>query len=418
VTSPNGGTQTNSGSFGVSINLKEGENVSCTFSNGPTPAPHLTISKTTTATGFSAIGDVITYSIVATNDGNVTLTNVDVTDSQVTDLSCSPTTPVASLAVGGTITCSASHTITQADLDAGSFYNQACVDDGADVGAAQACDDVTTTGTKNNVLGLTKTDSLNPAEYDHVGQVITYTLTATNNGNTTLHNVTVSDAPALDGFACLPAIPAASLDPGASVVCTGTHTITQADLTAGSFTDTGSASSDEDAAPDAEDTVFGSAPAPTGQITPTQTTCSQFNSGTAATLSQINYSVKTGKLNSVSPGVFFYWIKVTAGAGSNTFTINQTITTGNFDSHFFHFTSGSAVYSSGCVKQTSAISQSGGTTTIQFNASSAGTYIIGVKYDTGSVKGLAAPSPTTVHYTFEVPSVPGSLQGLDLVKKV
>ena len=43
------------------------------------------------------------------------------------------------------MTCTASHTITQADIDAGSFYNQACVDDGAN-GAAQACDDVTHAG--------------------------------------------------------------------------------------------------------------------------------------------------------------------------------------------------------------------------------------------------------------------------------
>ena len=35
----------------------------------------------------------------------------------------------------------------------------------------------------------------------------------------------------------------------------GTHTITQEDLNAGSFTDTGSASSKETNAPDAEDTI-------------------------------------------------------------------------------------------------------------------------------------------------------------------
>jgi hypothetical protein len=157
----------------------------------------------------------------------------------------------------------------------------------------------------------------------------------------------------------------------------------------------------------------------TGQITPTATTCSQFNAGTAATLDTLNYSVKNGKISQVSPGVFFYWIKVTAVAGSNTFTINQTITTANFDSHFFSFTSGSAVYSSTCVKQTSGITQSGGITSIAFTASSAGTYIIGIKYDAGSVKGFAAPSPTTtVHYEFQVPTVSGSLQALDLVKKV
>src|SRR5205823_6087856 len=107
-------------------------------------------------------------------------------------------------------------------------------------------------------LGLTKTDNLNPGgTYDHVGQVVTYTLTATNNGNTTLHSVSVSDTPALDGFSCVPSIPAASLAPGASIVCTGTHSITQADLDAGSFTDTGHATSTETNAPDAPDTVFG-----------------------------------------------------------------------------------------------------------------------------------------------------------------
>jgi len=156
-----------------------------------------------------------------------------------------------------------------------------------------------------------------------------------------------------------------------------------------------------------------------GQITPTATTCAQFSAGTAETLNTLHYSLKNGNINQVNPGVFFYWINVTAVAGSNTFTINQAITTGNFDSHFFHFTSGSAVYSSTCVKRASSISQTGGVTTITFNASSAGPYIIGVKYNAGSVKGFGAPTPgTTVHYTFEVPTVPGSLQAIDLNKKL
>ena len=88
-------------------------------------------------------------------------------------------------------------------------------------------------------LGLTKTDDLNPAKYDHVGQVVTYTLTAKNTGNMTLHNVTVSrHAGARRLLVHCRTIPVATLAPGASVVCTGTHTITQADLDAGSFMDT------------------------------------------------------------------------------------------------------------------------------------------------------------------------------------
>src|SRR5438874_1927896 len=63
-------------------------------------------------------------------------------------------------------------------------------------------------------LTLTKISHLLPAKYDHVGQVVTYTLVATNEGNTTLHKVEVSDSPALEGFSCTPSIPVASLEIG------------------------------------------------------------------------------------------------------------------------------------------------------------------------------------------------------------
>ena len=75
----------------------------------------------------------------------MTLHGVDVTDPNVGDLDCAPATPVADLAPGDSIVCTASHTIDQSDLDAGSFYNQACVDD-TEGPAAKACDDVTTDG--------------------------------------------------------------------------------------------------------------------------------------------------------------------------------------------------------------------------------------------------------------------------------
>jgi hypothetical protein len=154
------------------------------------------------------------------------------------------------------------------------------------------------------------------------------------------------------------------------------------------------------------------------QLTPTGTTCSQFRDGTAATLSTLQYSVKNGLIQQVNPGVFFYWVKVNASAGSNTFTINQAITTGNFDSHFFSQAAGSFAYASDCSKINASLSTSGGVTTITFNASSAGTYIIGIKYDTQSVKGFSAPSPgTTVHYTFTLAGFPSSTEGLNLVKK-
>ena len=68
--------------------------------------------------------------------------------------------------------------------------------------------------------------------------------------------MTVVDNPALDNFTCTPATPVASLDPGATIVCTGEHSITQNDLNAGSFKDTGTADSDETEPVDAPDTVY------------------------------------------------------------------------------------------------------------------------------------------------------------------
>jgi hypothetical protein len=132
------------------------------------------------------------------------------------------------------------------------------------------------------------------------------------------------------------------------------------------------------------------------------------------TLSTVHYNVQGGTIHNTFPGVFFYWVAVTAPAGNNTFTITQTITTGNF-STFFGIASGSNVFDSNCNSVHPTISQSGNTTTVTFSAPTTGTYYIGIKYDTSSVVGQPAPSPTTVHYNFMTTGVPGSTSGIDLV---
>jgi len=160
------------------------------------------------------------------------------------------------------------------------------------------------------------------------------------------------------------------------------------------------------------------------QITPTATTCSQFNAGTSATLDTLNYSVKTNGVTTISqvdPGVFFYWIKVDAAAGANSFTIDQDVTSGNFGTYFAK-AAGSALWTSSCTKVNSAsITQSGypanGDVTVSFNASSAGTYIIGIKYDSGSVKGFAPPTGNNgiAHYEFSTGGT--GIEGIDLKPK-
>ena len=88
---------------------------------------------------------MINYTIVATNDGNVTLTNVTVTDPNVGRPALHAGDPVASLAPGASITCTAIAHGHPGRHRRRQLLNAACVDDGAGW-RAEACDDVTTPG--------------------------------------------------------------------------------------------------------------------------------------------------------------------------------------------------------------------------------------------------------------------------------
>ena len=116
--------------------------------------------------------------------------------------------------------------------------------------------------------------------------------------------------------------------------------------------------------------------------------------------------------------MFFYYVKVTVPAGNNIVTVTQTITGVNtFTGKFDFKSSGSSVYNSACNGLSETFTQAAnGTVTVTFNAPTAGTYVIGLKYESKSIVGDPAPNPTTVHYVFETTGVPGSAQGLDLIK--
>ena len=148
-----------------------------------TQNPHLAITKVATETGFSKVGDVIHYTIVATNDGNMTLSNVTVTDPNVAGLTCTPANPVATLAPGATINCTATHTITRPTSTRAATPTRP-VSMTVPAGLRQACADVTTPGTQNPHLAITKVAT--ETGFTQVGEVIHYTIVATNDGNVTL----------------------------------------------------------------------------------------------------------------------------------------------------------------------------------------------------------------------------------------
>jgi len=194
----------------------------------------LSLVKSTTSTGYGAAGDTIDYSYLVTNTGVTTLSAVGVTDNLVASVSC----PDSSLAPGASETCTGSYTVTQADVDNGSVTNTATASatNPQDHPVSSASSTVTVEASNaTSTLSLVK--STTSTGYGAGGDTIAYSYLVTNTGTTTLSAVSVSDN-LIGSASCTPG----SLAPGASETCTGSYTVTQADVDAGSVTNTATAS--------------------------------------------------------------------------------------------------------------------------------------------------------------------------------
>ncbi len=251
----------------------------------PPSNPALALVKTSLVDdggdGSVDAGDTITYSYAVSNTGNVTLSDVAVTENAA-DFTGTGTLPVpayvsggadldgegdaADLAVGtGTITFTATYTLTQADVDAGLVENQATasgddpagnpVTDASDESGTGAGDNDPTSTPLTGVpsFALVKSDPTNSDEDGSgsvsFGDTLSYTVTATNTGNVTQTDVVVSDAlltPASQTCA--------SVAPGGTCVLTGTLSVSVAQTQAGEVVNTASVVSDEVTTP-VEDTV-------------------------------------------------------------------------------------------------------------------------------------------------------------------
>ncbi|WP_188751832.1 DUF7507 domain-containing protein, partial [Parapedobacter defluvii] len=84
----------------------------------------MSLKKRATSEGPYELGDYINFEIVVKNTGNVTLTDVTVTDDNADIVSGSP---VATLKPNAVATVIARHQVTQDDIDAGKVVNQAKV---------------------------------------------------------------------------------------------------------------------------------------------------------------------------------------------------------------------------------------------------------------------------------------------------
>ncbi|WP_162230659.1 DUF7507 domain-containing protein, partial [Nitratireductor soli] len=231
--------------------------------------------------GTPDVGEMIAYTFTVANTGNATLTDVTVTDTKATVSGG----PLASLAVAASdsTTFTGVYTITQADIDAGSFENTASAmakdPDGNDVTADSnppggAPGDPTVVeldqaGAHTLVKEGTLADANSNGRPD-AGEVIDYTFTVTNTGNVSLTNIAVSDDKATVSGSPI----AGPLAPGAvdSTSVTGTYTVTQADIDAGNV-DNHATSTAKD--PKGDDVTAQSSPPGGNPGDPTSTTLVQ-----------------------------------------------------------------------------------------------------------------------------------------------
>ncbi|WP_165782386.1 DUF7507 domain-containing protein [Solilutibacter silvestris] len=213
----------------------------CTITNTLIPKPALTIVKSAgkptvnkgASNTLTDAGDTIAYSFVVTNTGNTPLIAVVVNDTQ---LDAAANCPATMLAVGVSMTCTGTHTITQAEVNAGKSDNSATAGGTPPNGTPVLSPPSTTTTPIALTPVMTLKKTADKATYSVVGDVITYTYTLTNMGNVAINGLSVTDDKLGTVGNCTPANLAPSGQGTSVATCSATHTVTQSDLTAGSIT--------------------------------------------------------------------------------------------------------------------------------------------------------------------------------------
>jgi uncharacterized repeat protein (TIGR01451 family) len=228
--------------------------------------PHLAVTKTAAIPDADHDGkidtpaDDITYTITVVNDGNVTLTGVNASDSVVGALTTHIETGGTGthgdniLDVGETWTYTAVYDTQQSDID-----NHGSVDGTADNNIHNTASVTTTQGAIGSASADVPIDyhasitllkaalgyhDLDSSGTLNVGDAIVYKFTETNTGNATLHDIGVSDTL---GDVTVAGTTIGSLAPGAfdDASWSATHTITSLDVGNGYFDNTATVISNE-----------------------------------------------------------------------------------------------------------------------------------------------------------------------------
>ncbi len=219
------------------------------------PAADVQVVKTLVTQTLVA-GSPVQYSVVVTNNGPQPATDVTASDnvpSAITGASAridggsscplngsTLNCAIGTLAVGASATITVNGTLAASTAPGSTVTNTATV-------SANEFDFVPANNTSsvstvmlNPQLGIIKSagavQDANGSGRVDAGDTQLYTFLVTNTGTTVMNSVTVND-PKIGTVSC----PSASLTVGASMTCTGSYTLTQADLNTGSVTNTATA---------------------------------------------------------------------------------------------------------------------------------------------------------------------------------
>lgn len=223
------------GEVTVPADSSDGVGVRCTFTNTPRGDGAIALVKSADVS-HAQVGDLITYSFDLTNTGTSDLSDVTVDETGFTgtgtlsSVAC-PSTPL-SLPAGATVSCTATYSLQQEDVDRGSVENTATTAGTTPTGVRVVSppSSATVLSEQSPALAIVKSTD---TEWFVDGSTIDYLFLVTNTGNVTLTDVRVDETAftgngAVSGVDCPAA--SASLAPGQSMTCTATYTVQDADL--------------------------------------------------------------------------------------------------------------------------------------------------------------------------------------------
>ena len=141
--------------------------------------------------------------------------------------------PSSTLVKGASETCTATYTVTQADVDAGSVTNTATVSGTYKGTTATSTASTVTVPASNATSSLGVVASTSAQSYGHAGENIPYSYDVTDTGTTSLSNIAVTDSVTNANGDITPltvTCPGGSIAPGDHATCTAAYTVTQTDI--------------------------------------------------------------------------------------------------------------------------------------------------------------------------------------------